>query len=265
MDQALILKEILKCFCAFSGHKISVRKSNMYFSKGVDPSLCDQISQLFGFQKVTNLGSYLGVPVLYDRATKSTLNFVVEKVQISKGVCNGIGRIARYFIWGGSVGHLKTALVGWDFICQPKSHGGLGIRHLHDQNNYFLMKIGFNLVSLRMLYGFKFFTQNMVGKVSFLFLSIRVIALIFGDLSLRCGPYFVRILCGQLGMALQSGDGKILGYLDGSWNVDMLRIWLPDDMIRHVINTPPPHSAGGEDRIIWARSGSGSFFVRSAY
>ncbi|KAH1039667.1 hypothetical protein J1N35_041410 [Gossypium stocksii] len=36
-------------------------------------------------------------------------------------------------------------------------------------------------------------------------------------------------------------------------------------MIRRIVSIPPPHPAGGEDRIIWARSGSGSFSVRSAY
>lgn len=49
MDQAILLKETLQSFCNFSGHKVNARKSNMYFSKGVDESLCDQISYLFGF------------------------------------------------------------------------------------------------------------------------------------------------------------------------------------------------------------------------
>ncbi|KAA3488944.1 Retrovirus-related Pol polyprotein LINE-1 [Gossypium australe] len=53
MDQALLLKKILRRFCDFSGHKI----------------------------KVLNLGSYLGVPLLHDRITKSTLDFVIEKVR----------------------------------------------------------------------------------------------------------------------------------------------------------------------------------------
>ncbi|KAH1039445.1 hypothetical protein J1N35_041188, partial [Gossypium stocksii] len=64
-----------------SRHKNSARKNNMYFSKGVDDNLCDQISQFFGFQKVLNLERHLGVPLLHDRVTKSTLNFIVEKVR----------------------------------------------------------------------------------------------------------------------------------------------------------------------------------------
>ncbi|KAK5825806.1 hypothetical protein PVK06_020672 [Gossypium arboreum] len=37
-------------------------------------------------------------------------------------------------------------LVSWDLVCQPKAHGGLGIRSLRDHNTSFMMKLGFNIV-----------------------------------------------------------------------------------------------------------------------
>ncbi|KAA3476291.1 putative LRR receptor-like serine/threonine-protein kinase [Gossypium australe] len=45
----------------------------------------------------------------------------------------------------------------------------------------------------------------------------------------------------------------------------MLRLWLPDDKLKRIVSIPPPHPGDGEDRIIWARSGTGSFSIRSAY
>lgn len=39
------------------------------------------------------------------------------------------------------------SLVGWDSIYQPKEHGDLGLRKLHDQDISFLLKLGFNIVS----------------------------------------------------------------------------------------------------------------------
>ncbi|KAL1157117.1 hypothetical protein V6Z11_A08G134600 [Gossypium hirsutum] len=60
-----------------------------------------------------------------------------------------------------------------------------------------LWRLGLTLSLVRMLYGYEFFAQNMGGKISFLILFIEVTAPIYGDLSLRCGPFFVRILCGQ--------------------------------------------------------------------
>ncbi|KAH1074538.1 hypothetical protein J1N35_026866, partial [Gossypium stocksii] len=40
--------------------------------------------------------------------------------------------------------------------------------------------------------------------------------------------------------------------LNGSWNVDLLHIWLPDDVIKRIVSIPPPHSTGCKDNIIWA-------------
>ncbi|KAA3473450.1 LINE-1 reverse transcriptase isogeny [Gossypium australe] len=59
----------------------SVLGSNIFFSKNTGADTRNQISQLFGFQEVQNLGMYLGVPLLHDRVTKNTLNFVVDKIR----------------------------------------------------------------------------------------------------------------------------------------------------------------------------------------
>lgn len=71
----------------------------------------------------------------------------MQSLMIPKGVCADIERLVRQFIWGCTEGQFKMALVGWDAICQPRARGGLGFRHLNDQNLSFLMKIGFSLVS----------------------------------------------------------------------------------------------------------------------
>ncbi|KAH1098665.1 hypothetical protein J1N35_015586 [Gossypium stocksii] len=68
-------------FCEISGHRVSAGKSNIFFSKSTGDDVQKQISQLLGFQKVQNLGTYLGVPLLYDRITRNTLSFVVDKVR----------------------------------------------------------------------------------------------------------------------------------------------------------------------------------------
>ncbi|KAA3460795.1 reverse transcriptase [Gossypium australe] len=328
MDQARLLKETLRHFCDLSVHKINARKSHIFFSKGVDTSLSDQISQLYGFQKVLNLGNYLGVPLLHDRVTKSTLNFVIEKVRsklqkwearklslagritlaqsvlltipsyfmqslaIPKGVCDELEKIARQFIWGGAAGNTKITLVGWDSICQPRTYGGLGLRHLQDHNNSFLMKIGFNLVTrkdalwvqvLRSKYGWKDQLPESILKSqsSHLWKSLsKVWPLLRENLMWSVGDGST--ISGWKDNWIP-GIGPLLSYApaqnrinldstlkdwflpDGSWNVDMLRLWLPEDKLKRIVSIPPPHPDNGEDRIIWARSGSGSFSIQSAY
>ncbi|KAH1131016.1 hypothetical protein J1N35_002394 [Gossypium stocksii] len=76
-----VLKTILDDFCTIPGHKINARKTNIFFSKGVDDNIVNSISSAFGFQRVYSLGHYLGVPLFHQRVTSSTLQFVVEKVR----------------------------------------------------------------------------------------------------------------------------------------------------------------------------------------
>lgn len=81
MEQAQHLSGMLSHFCDFSRHRVSMRKSNIYFSKGTDDARRLQISQVFGFQIVHNLGTYLEVSLLHDRVIKSTVRFAVDKVR----------------------------------------------------------------------------------------------------------------------------------------------------------------------------------------
>ncbi|KAK5840181.1 hypothetical protein PVK06_009066 [Gossypium arboreum] len=75
-----ILKEILNDFYELSGHKVNPRKTNIFFSKGVEEIMADRLSNLLSFQKVDDLGRYLRVPLFHKRVTNITPHFVIEKV-----------------------------------------------------------------------------------------------------------------------------------------------------------------------------------------
>ncbi|KAH1040244.1 hypothetical protein J1N35_041987 [Gossypium stocksii] len=76
-----ILKEILYDFCELLGHKVNLRKTNIFFSKEVEESMVDWHSNLLNFQKVDDLGRYLEISLFHKRVTNSTLHFVIEKVR----------------------------------------------------------------------------------------------------------------------------------------------------------------------------------------
>lgn len=62
------IKNILYClnkFCVASGTKVSVQKTKIYFSKNTSPCCNNEISEMCGFEKVTNLGKYLGMPIIH--------------------------------------------------------------------------------------------------------------------------------------------------------------------------------------------------------
>lgn len=70
LDQARLLDSILNQFCEILGHKINVRKSNIFFSKIISGDVRNQITQMFGFQEVQNLGKHLSVPLFHKRVQK---------------------------------------------------------------------------------------------------------------------------------------------------------------------------------------------------
>ncbi|KAA3453419.1 reverse transcriptase [Gossypium australe] len=219
----------------------------------VNTKLEDQISQFLGFQKVLNLGKYLGVPLLHDRVTKNTFNFVIDK---------------------------------------PKTCGGLGFRYLHDHNTSFLMKIGFNIVArkddlwvrvLRSKYGWKSQLPESIhrSQCSHLWRSLSKAWPLISENLLwsvgngetirgwkdnwipKLGPLLSYVPAhSRLNMDSTPKDWVLQ---EGCWNIDMLKIWLPDDIIKRILSIPPPHPTEGEDRIIWACTESGSFTIRSAY
>ncbi|KAA3460942.1 (+)-neomenthol dehydrogenase-like [Gossypium australe] len=140
----------------------------------------------------------------------------MQSMLIPKGVCANIERLVRQFIWGCANGQPKMSLV-WDSICQPRFRGGLGLRHLSDQNMDFLMNIGFSLVS-------------------------------------KSNALWVRVF-----------RSKELVNSNGSWNLELFRVWLHDEVINRIISIPPPYPNSGSDKVIWARSTSSALSIRSAF
>ncbi|KAH1064453.1 hypothetical protein J1N35_029440 [Gossypium stocksii] len=118
---------------------------NVFFSLKVNVPLRNKINDILDFQEVNDLGHYLGVTLLHKRVTKSTLDFLVERVRsrLSSWDAKKLSVVGR----GAVEGKRKMALVGWDDIYQPNIHGGLGFHHLEDQNKAFMLKIGYNLIT----------------------------------------------------------------------------------------------------------------------
>ncbi|CAN1120273.1 Putative ribonuclease H protein At1g65750 [Linum perenne] len=132
---------------------------------------------------MSNLGRYLGVPILHGRVTKHTFKFILDhldnklagwkannlslagRVTLASSVlssipsyvmqtaflpvslCDQIDKKIRSFIWGSTDASRKIHNVNWQTVCKPKSLGGLGLRSARDLNRAFLMKIVWGLIS----------------------------------------------------------------------------------------------------------------------
>lgn len=133
----------------------------------------------------TNIGRYMGIPIVIGRKGKVGFTFLVEKIrnklsgwkastlsqagrislaqscifsiptyimQTSKlpaATCDEVERLCCAFIWGSTPEGHKNHLVSWETICSPKDQGGLGFRSLRMVNTAYLMKLGWGLLTNR--------------------------------------------------------------------------------------------------------------------
>jgi hypothetical protein len=59
-------------------------------------------------------------------------------------ITNALDRECRKFFWGSNI---RSPLVAWKHVCQPKSLGGLGVRPANVFNNSSLAKLGWKLIT----------------------------------------------------------------------------------------------------------------------
>ncbi|CAN1129226.1 Putative ribonuclease H protein At1g65750 [Linum perenne] len=132
--------------------------------------------------ETTNLGKYLGVPLLHGRATNNHYKYILENLDTKLSgwkrethslagrvtlaisvlnaipsyamqtsllpvyICEKIDQRIRDFVWGSDHGKRKVHLVNWDTICKPKEIGGLGLRSARHLNQAFLLKLAWGLL-----------------------------------------------------------------------------------------------------------------------
>lgn len=74
-------------------------------------------------------------------------NYFMATAKVPTTVCNEIERLAWMFLCGSDSSKRKPSLVNWQVCCSPMVSGGLGLRSLQVQNQLFLMKMGYNLIT----------------------------------------------------------------------------------------------------------------------
>lgn len=146
-------------FCEASGQRVSFEKSRVWLSPNTPRQKKWIISSKLGMQLTSDLGKYLGVPMLHGRVTKaiyeelsnrvqgrlagwkmsqlsmagrtvlvqsaaSTIaTYTMQSTKLPTGVCRNIDMASRKFIWGELNGKRKLHLLPWDTLCKPKNLG----------------------------------------------------------------------------------------------------------------------------------------------
>ncbi|CAN1771048.1 Putative ribonuclease H protein At1g65750 [Linum perenne] len=185
-SQAHVISDILDRFCDASGQSVSKEKSRIFFSKNTPPPpprVAADVSAVLGMAASSDLGRYLGVPILHGRVTKHTYDYLLDRLDsrlagwkaenlslagrvslassvlnslpcyvmqtafLPVSLCDKIDRKIRNFIWGSSNGVRRVHNVNWETVCKPKSLGGLGLRSARELNQAFLMKVAWGIIS----------------------------------------------------------------------------------------------------------------------
>ena len=173
--------EVLDNFCNLAGQKVNTTKSKIIFSSNVTNRRVRGIYRRLGIAATTNLGKYLGFPIIHQGRVGNAYNFVVNKMQsklagwksklLSKAgklvlvkssatlvaeyymqcqslpikVCNQIDKLIRDFLWGSTEEKRRLHLVRWETVMLPKELGGLGLHNMKDINNALLAKLCWRL------------------------------------------------------------------------------------------------------------------------
>lgn len=78
------LQKTLTClrkFCDISGQKIFFDKSKLFLSPKIKSSQGRELERLCGMPRTTDLGKYLGVPILHTRVKGESYAGIVEKMR----------------------------------------------------------------------------------------------------------------------------------------------------------------------------------------
>ncbi|OMO53937.1 reverse transcriptase [Corchorus capsularis] len=146
-----------------SGLEMNLLKSKLWVSPNISRQQAGRLSSLCGIPLGQDLGTYLGVPIIHTKVTRSTYSYVIDRVLkklanwkgkvlsyagrrtliqsslssipvytmqtalLLVSVCEKLDQVSRNFLWGGDVENSHNHLVNWDRVCRPKVRSRKGL------------------------------------------------------------------------------------------------------------------------------------------
>lgn len=213
---------------------------------------------------------------------------LISCIKLPQTICNSLEKNTRKFFWGGCQREKKIHWVWYDFLCQRKTDGGVGLRKVTLFNEALLAKQGWNLII------------NPNSLLARIFKALYYPHSSFKEATAggKPSPYWKGLLWGRLlllkGLDWRIGNGTSVSirqdwlsgntcfrlYYSEKLRVHIIKVsdlidprarkWRKDLIARYfdpidtdwIIPIPPAHV---QDKIAWFPALNGKFSVKSAY
>ncbi|KAL6218309.1 hypothetical protein ACLB2K_011523 [Fragaria x ananassa] len=263
--QAHVLKGCLDAFCALSGQAVSFEKSLIFCSPNTSKSLASEISRKCGSPLTSDLGRYLGVPLIHTRINKHTYEgifvriqsrlaswkcktlsmagrltlvqsvtssipiYSMQTVKFPVSLCERIDKLNRDFIWGDNNEKKRVHLVNWETVCQPKCLGGLGVKKTEDMNQAMLAKASWRIFKQDSGLWASIYSEKYLNDCSII--DQNYIAPADCSSTWRSMAYGTKLMRSNLSWRI--GDGKMVKFWSDTWvlSVPLLQFALPHAVI----------------------------------
>ncbi|XP_004301578.1 PREDICTED: uncharacterized protein LOC101313223 [Fragaria vesca subsp. vesca] len=226
--QAYGLKTCLDNFCAISGQIISYEKSLIFCSPNTTKTMASSISATCGSPLTSDLGKYLGMPLIHSRVNKHTYDAIFYKVQ------------SRLSSWKSKVLNMAGRLT----LIQSVTSA---IPNYAMQTTKFPVSLCDRLDKLNR--NFLWGDVDDKKKLS-----------PFGELR----HSFLRISICPLLIVLAPGEPSFMELSLSGLEYSSLNDSVPAD-VNQIINVPTRFANSGRDTLIWGSTANGCFSVKSAY
>ncbi|OMO84846.1 reverse transcriptase [Corchorus capsularis] len=297
-EQVNLIMDVLLDFGKASGLEMNLLKSKLWVSPNISKQQAGRLSSLCGIPLGQDLGTYLGVPIIHTKVTRSTYSYVIDRVLkklanwkgkvlsyagrrtliqsslssipvytmqtalLPVSVCEKLDQVSRNFLWGGDVKNSHDHLVNWDRVCRPKGNGGLGLRKARLTNVAMLAKTWWKLQMRQHSLYTEIFEEKYLKGVEFVNskYTSRQSSTWRGD-----GPLINHVLSSDADSFAR--DTKVASILtsDGEWDLNALRPFLSNLKLEEIRAIRYFTSSLEGDRCAWAWDKSGCFTTKSAY